>query len=289
MYVVKSSAVGDPPGKIDNLRMRKEVCPPAYASGEKETSQTTGHLNPDVTEFDGRLVISDFAVNSPLVRPDTRREKPLQNALTAFERDQGLRFRISGFSDCLGKEQNNQKLRQDRAAAVFNLLGKNARSRVVSVGAAPAGTFVPGSDNGTAAGRARNRGVVIEFWRDSEAEPAPPNPPPPSRPIPDIRKQVKEWEEKVESGPMEQERIRREKQKGQFNPIPAGKNSSLVDQIRERLRSERVPDKVINELFKTARILGRFAALAALDQMSISDAAKGFVKERLKDIFSWKF
>jgi outer membrane protein OmpA-like peptidoglycan-associated protein len=271
--------------------MRKDVCPPDYEPGERTTSRTRGHLSPDVTQFDGRLLIADFGVNRSLVKRETKQEKLLKDSLATFERDKGLRFRIVGYTDCIGLEKGNRKLRQDRAKEVFRLLGSSARSRVVSVGPAQPGTFVPGTDNGTLEGRARNRSVVIEFWRDSEAEKSTEQPapsPPPWSPW-QLPESVKKRMEKEAEGPMETERRRRDAEKKRWAPVPAPRRKSLKDQVRERLRAEGVPDWAIDQLFKTAAPAGRLAANVALNRMKISDAARQFVRERLQEIYSWRF
>jgi hypothetical protein len=205
----------------------------------------------------------------------------LQDSLATFERDKDLRFRIVGFSDCIGPEQDNLKLRQERANAVFRLLGKSAQSRVVSLGPAQPGTFVPGTDNSTITGRARNRSVVIEFWRDSEAK----------KPtgLPPLPESVKKRIEAEAEGPMEIERRRREGEKKRYEPVPVPKGQSLKDQVRARLRAEGIPDIAIEQIFKTATAAGPVAAKAAVNGMAISEAAKEFVKARLKDIYSWSW
>lgn len=98
-------------------------------------------------------------------------EKLLKDWLNRFEADTTYRLRILGYSDCVGMEKTNTQVRQSRAQQVYQLLGKSARSRVISVGAASLGTYVPGTDNTTVEGRAKNRGVVIEFWQEITFEP----------------------------------------------------------------------------------------------------------------------
>ena len=61
----------------------------------------------------------------------------------------------------MGPERNNEFLRRGRAERVHQLLGRSAQTRVFFKGAAPLGTYV--ADNATIEGRAKNRGVVIEF------------------------------------------------------------------------------------------------------------------------------
>ncbi len=116
----------------------------AYVTGELRISRTSkGHLAPDVSLLDGRLLIADFGVNRSNVKSTTTMEKLLKDWLNRFETDSTYRLRILGYSDCVGIEKTNTQVRQNRAQQVYQLLGKSARSRVVSAGAAAAGNLRP--------------------------------------------------------------------------------------------------------------------------------------------------
>ena len=95
--------------------------------------------------------------------------------------DSTANLRILGYSNCVGEERNNKFLRRGRALRVhrllYELLARDPRwsvlrSRIVFVGAAPAGEYV--ADNGTVEGRAKNRGVIIELRRSVSFTPEPP-------------------------------------------------------------------------------------------------------------------
>jgi outer membrane protein OmpA-like peptidoglycan-associated protein len=136
-------------------------CPP-YEPGEKATSLSAdGHLAADVEQQSGRLLVSDFGVGRSDVKQAARDDQVLQHWLAAFEANDSYELAIVGYSDCNGAGQTNNVVRHGRAAAVEQLLGPGARSRVTFRGQAGLGQYLV--DNATVAGRARNRGVEIRF------------------------------------------------------------------------------------------------------------------------------
>jgi hypothetical protein len=154
--------------------VKNDLCA-SYEPTEVAISRTAaGHLTPDVvlvqpavlvpnvTLVCRHLVIRDFGVDWRHVKLAARSEQLLKDWLARFETDKSLLFRIVGYSDCVGAERNNFLLRRGRARNVFKLLGTSARSRVMAVNAAPAGTYL--TSNSTIAARASNRSVVIQFF-----------------------------------------------------------------------------------------------------------------------------
>lgn len=154
-------------------KIQSNTCFP-YEPQEIVISRTAaGHLTPDVVLVQPGmvmrnviascryLIVHDFGVDWRHVKLAARNEQLFQNWLNRFETDESLFFRIVGYSDCAGVEQNNLLLRRGRARNVFKLLGSSARSRVMAVIAAPPGTYL--TDNSTVAARANNRSVVIEI------------------------------------------------------------------------------------------------------------------------------
>jgi hypothetical protein len=155
-------------------KINSETCV-AYEPNEIQISHTeAGHLAPDVVLVPAGLpgpnvkiscrylIIRDFGVNWRHLKLATRSEQLFKDQLAAFEADKTLAFRILGYSDCVGIESNNIFLRKGRARNVFNLMGPSARSRVLSVTAAPLRTYL--MDNATKERRANNRSVVIEVF-----------------------------------------------------------------------------------------------------------------------------
>jgi hypothetical protein len=164
-------------------KIKNFMCYP-YASREIAVSWSeVGHLTPDVVLFQPTLgpgmlntivsckylIIRDFGVDWRHLKDSTKNEQLLKDWLTRFETDNSLLFRIVGYSDCVGPERGNLFLRTGRAQNVFNLMGPRARKRVMTVAAAPDGTYL--TDNSTVAGRASNRAVVIEILMN-ELQPA---------------------------------------------------------------------------------------------------------------------
>jgi outer membrane protein OmpA-like peptidoglycan-associated protein len=170
-----------PPGPVEpmpNMATPQPQCSPLakinsnavfpYQPNEVATSRTeVGHLAADVAmvppgaaicQF---LFISDFGVDWRHLKTTAKLDPLLVLQLNRFETDTSLQFQIVGYSDCAGAERNNLFLRNGRARNVFHLLGPSARSRVFAVKAAPPHEYL--YDNATIAGRAGNRGVVIEI------------------------------------------------------------------------------------------------------------------------------
>ena len=91
-------------------------------------------------------------------------EPLMRSWLRTFESDSSYRLRIFGYSDCSGTNRANEGIRRGRAEQVERILGPGARSRVVMRDMAALGVYVTG--NTVVQNRARNRGVVIEYYRE---------------------------------------------------------------------------------------------------------------------------
>ena len=152
----------------------RAACPP-YQRGEVAQSRTQqGHLPADVIHHSRGLLIADFAVDWRTPKAALRRDAALRSWLDTMVQvvraNPTTQIRISGYSDCVGNENNNVFLRRGRALRVRQLLQQLAgpnrsvlRPKIVFTGAAPLGDFV--ADNNTVQGRAQNRGVLIEHTR----------------------------------------------------------------------------------------------------------------------------
>jgi outer membrane protein OmpA-like peptidoglycan-associated protein len=147
---------------------------PLYESGEVAKSKTeAGHLPSDVIEIPMRgTMIADFGVDWRHTKPSLERDPTLKAWLTsliaALRKAPNYGIIISGFSDCVGNENNNAFLRSGRAQRVAQLLLRLAgpyasflSSRIAFVGPAQPDDYV--ADNGTVQGRAQNRGALIEW------------------------------------------------------------------------------------------------------------------------------
>jgi outer membrane protein OmpA-like peptidoglycan-associated protein len=143
---------------------------PAYDPGEVAKSRTDAGLLPaDVFPQASQALIADFGVDWRHTKPGLAHDATLKawlaNAIAEMHADPSLGLSIIGFSDCVGRENNNSFLRRGRAERVKELLLRLAGperaflSSRLDAGAAPVDQFI--ANNGTAAGRAKNRGVLI--------------------------------------------------------------------------------------------------------------------------------
>ena len=158
------------------------ACPP-YQRGEVEKSKTAqGQLPADVIQHAEGQLIADFGVDWRHTKPGLARDPALRAWLNTMidvvRANPDTKIWIKGYSDCVGRENNNQFLRRGRALRVRQLLRQLAgpqwsllQPKIVFTGAAPAGEYV--ADNGTVEGRAQNRGVLIKHERIVNMEPVP--------------------------------------------------------------------------------------------------------------------
>nr|WP_281722970.1 trypsin-like peptidase domain-containing protein [Nitrosomonas nitrosa] len=150
-------------------RMKVLLCL-GYEPGEVAKSRTqSGHLKQDVFMTKGGwLVIADFAVGRSEVKASTRGEKLLREWLEKFEAAPPDEILITGLSDCVGEENNNEALRRTRAIEVAKLIGPKVPTKI---------RFYSGkmgkywADNLTPASRAMNRSVLIQWKRHFEFAP----------------------------------------------------------------------------------------------------------------------
>lgn len=92
-------------------------------------------------------------------------DKALMDVVKILSEDQNLKLSIEGHTDNVGKADYNQKLSEDRANSVKQYLIKKGvdPSRLISQGF---GLTKPIADNKTAAGRSKNRRVVMKVSYD---------------------------------------------------------------------------------------------------------------------------
>ncbi len=129
-----------------------------YLPGEIELSRSAPGLLPiDTFTHGAGLAIADFGVGRRLPKPLVLNSAPVQMWLarlgTAYKR-----LEVIGYSDCVGAEATNTRLRMARARAVIERLPLHLR-RDARADAAPLGEYLAG--NRTPGERAMNRGVVL--------------------------------------------------------------------------------------------------------------------------------
>ena len=141
-----------------------------YEQGEVEDSHSeNGILGNDIILEQGKIIIADFGVDWRHIKDIAKVDPVLQSWFQVFEHDTSYNLEIVGYSDCVGSENNNTYLRQERAKRVERILPPSAKSRVQFRGMAALGSYV--GNNGTKEGRAKNRSVVIQFNQSFNFEP----------------------------------------------------------------------------------------------------------------------
>ena len=110
------------------------------------------------SEVSSRSYEIQFETGSAIIKPASY--KVLDDILGSSVVAEGLKVGVYGHTDNTGSTDTNQRLSEDRAAAVKSyLISKGLQpARIESKGFGPA---KPVADNATAAGRARNRRVQI--------------------------------------------------------------------------------------------------------------------------------
>jgi outer membrane protein OmpA-like peptidoglycan-associated protein len=99
-----------------------------------------------------------FDTGKSTIQPESR--KCLEEVVKLLNDNPGWRMQVEGHTDNVGAKAANQKLSEERAAAVVAWLASNGieRSRLTSKGF---GDSVPVAENGTEEGRAKNRRVAL--------------------------------------------------------------------------------------------------------------------------------
>jgi len=137
---------------------------------EKQAQQLGAIPGADVARKDDALIVSlesgtVYDANSAaLSAGGTERIRALARTLQDFPKE---RIIVKGHTDSEGDERANQRLSEDRADSVRNLLVAEGvtPSRVTAVGL---GATLPVASNSTAEGRQQNRRVEIELRPEDE-------------------------------------------------------------------------------------------------------------------------
>jgi outer membrane protein OmpA-like peptidoglycan-associated protein len=146
------------------------------AAGPRDTyldkqAQELGSIpGAEVTRKDDALVLSMeegmlFDSSSALLAPGgVERVRSVAHTVASYPKQ---RLIVKGHTDNLGDERSNQRLSEDRADSVRNLLIAEGvpPSRITAVGLGPS---LPLASNSTAEGRQQNRRVEIELRPDAE-------------------------------------------------------------------------------------------------------------------------
>jgi hypothetical protein len=135
--------------------------------GEKAQSRTPeGLLAIDVTflEGDRTLTVQDFPVDGTTLPGGLTTSSAWQRSISLIIGDRTSGVVVAGFTDCVGTDAENLDLRRRRVDALVAAMPAAARSRMRF--STTFGTTDLLDANATAAGRARNRAVVMRFTPD---------------------------------------------------------------------------------------------------------------------------
>jgi len=142
-------------------RMSGLECPPRQ-KGEKETARTGQMAFLPQLDLPGTgekgVLIANFDIGSAAIKSNLAQTIYWKQFLNSAHTDQ-KKWRIEGFSDCQGKEKNNQSLRERRAKAVLALLPEPLRANITSAEGAVRGDCI--TENSNAPQRTLNRSVAI--------------------------------------------------------------------------------------------------------------------------------
>ncbi len=135
----------------------REIDPRSVISSTVNVGRETAVISSEETAvFDEALYGIQFETGSAVISSSSN--SVLTKVYNVMNNKRNVNFEIGGYTDNVGSSAANQRLSEARAKAVYNYLTKRgiAASRLTFVGY---GGNNPLEDNGTAAGRAKNRRV----------------------------------------------------------------------------------------------------------------------------------
>jgi outer membrane protein OmpA-like peptidoglycan-associated protein len=134
-----------------------------YEPGELDQSkQESGVLSSPVWLIGpDTILVADFGVNWRHVKDSAAKHPLLATWRGIIDSNPFATIEMTGFSDCVGTEGNNEHLRAGRARRVAALLGSEVDPGRYTVKAAPRNTFF--TDNLNRFSRAMNRSVTIRI------------------------------------------------------------------------------------------------------------------------------
>jgi outer membrane protein OmpA-like peptidoglycan-associated protein len=143
---------------------RAPLCPGTRDSGEVTKSQSQAGVLAVDTSFDAAkesLSVHDFGIDQDSVPPTMTQSDDWRRMMSMILGDPTTHVAVLGFSDCIGTEQNNQRLRDRRADAVVKAMPAEAQAKVSPMFKGWWGSLTYLFPNDTAENRARNRMALI--------------------------------------------------------------------------------------------------------------------------------
>jgi len=112
----------------------------------------------DNTSGEGGFLVVNFDIGSNAIKPSLLSDTAWKQFIKEITAN-GSQWKLLGFTDCEGSEGVNQKLRQERAEAVFRILPRKVRAQIISLEGAPKYDCL--TENWNASERTFNRSVAF--------------------------------------------------------------------------------------------------------------------------------
>ncbi len=144
-------------------RFSLEDCPPRQPGEEQRARSGPMVFLPklhDLSSGEQGVLIANFNIGSSAIKPNLHRTIYWKNFLEEITLKRS-RWKLLGFTDCQDEDRLNEKTREQRAAAVFNILPKEVQPQITSYKAAP--TYECITENSNAGDRTLNRSVALIF------------------------------------------------------------------------------------------------------------------------------
>ena len=142
-------------------RLSLEDCPPREA-GEKESARSKGMaflpgLSDPISGAQGAAIVN-FDIGKSSIKANLHGQILWKEFLQKIAKNRS-RWKLVGFTDCHGDDGLNERLRAERAKAVFDILPNTLQPQITSHEGAPAYDCI--TANSSAPDRAMNRSVAL--------------------------------------------------------------------------------------------------------------------------------
>jgi len=144
--------------------VRESACTARYEAGEAVASEADAPVLESTQHPSGAvdLVLGGFGVDSSAAGKFASLVRTVVASHTDWQTVRGRRFtvEVAGFSDCVGSERSNERLRLERVTEISLALARNGLQVTADL-SHPSDDYL--AANGTREGRKKNRGVLIRF------------------------------------------------------------------------------------------------------------------------------
>ncbi len=135
-----------------------EECPPRV-TGEIRRANRGPMIIREVSNGIGGTLVGNFAIGGSALKSDLRRDTTWREFKRQMAGVADVQWEILGFTDCQGSNTLNERLRRERAQALFEDLPQAAKDSVVATGPAPMSDCI--AENTDEQGRSFNRSAFV--------------------------------------------------------------------------------------------------------------------------------